>query len=71
MKPAPVDPKQPQRTQVLTPKEAAKYLGVHVITIYRLIKTSDIPASKVGGQWRFRKALLDEWLLKRMNVPKS
>ncbi|MFC1508206.1 helix-turn-helix domain-containing protein [Candidatus Omnitrophota bacterium] len=59
-------PSRPQRTQIMTLQELAKYLGVHPITIYRLLKESNIPAIKIGGQWRFKKDVLDEWLLKGM-----
>jgi excisionase family DNA binding protein len=55
-----------ERTQIMTPKEAAKYLGFHLVTIYRLLKKSEIPATKIGGQWRFKKDILDEWLTSRM-----
>ncbi len=55
-----------ERTQIMTPKEAAKYLGFHLVTIYRLLKKSEIPATKIGGQWRFKKDILDEWLMSRM-----
>lgn len=59
--------KRPERTQIMTPKEAAKYLGFHLVTIYRLLKKQEIPATKIGGQWRFKKDVLDAWLLERMN----
>jgi excisionase family DNA binding protein len=59
--------KRPERTQIMTPKEAAKYLGFHLVTIYRLLKKQEIPATKIGGQWRFKKDVLDAWLLDRMN----
>ena len=55
-----------ERTQIMTPKEAAKYLGFHLVTIYRLLKKQEIPATKIGGQWRFKKDILDEWLMSRM-----
>ena len=29
-------PKRPERTQIMTPKEAAKYLGFHLVTIYQI-----------------------------------
>jgi excisionase family DNA binding protein len=54
----------PKRTQIMTPKEAAKYLGLHVVTVYRLIKKGNLPCFRVGGQWRFKKDLLDEWIEK-------
>ena len=55
-----------ERTQIMTPKEAAKYLGFHLVTIYRLLKKGEVPATKIGGQWRFKKDILDDWLSKRM-----
>ncbi len=55
-----------ERTQIMTPKEAAKYLGFHLVTLYRLLKKSEIPATKIGGQWRFKKDILDDWLMSRM-----
>jgi excisionase family DNA binding protein len=48
--------------EVMTPREAAEYLNIHVRTIYRLAKNGMIPVCKVGGHWRFSKAALDEWL---------
>ena len=56
-----------ERTPIMTPKEAAKYLGFHLVTIYRLLKKQQIPATKIGGQWRFKKDVLDSWLTDRMN----
>lgn len=57
---------KPERTQIMTIKEVAKYLGIHFITVYRLIKETDIPALKLRGQWRFKKDILDTWLAKNM-----
>lgn len=59
--------KRPERTQIMTPKEAAKYLGFHLVTVYRLLKKKEIPATKIGGQWRFKKDVLDAWLVEKMN----
>ena len=71
----PPAPGQPQRTQIMTLREVAKYLGVHEVTIYRLIKETDIPAIKLRGQWRFKKDVLDTWLMvgmakKRQGLPR-
>ena len=54
--------------EILTPREAAEYLSIHVRTIYRLAKHGEIPGRKVGGSWRFKKFTLDEWLSGRGNV---
>ncbi|OIO39565.1 MAG: DNA-binding protein [Candidatus Omnitrophica bacterium CG07_land_8_20_14_0_80_50_8] len=56
--------KRPQRTQIMTLKEVAKYLGVHTMTVYRLLKEKKLPGFKVGGQWRTKKEVLDTFLLK-------
>ena len=66
--PIPQRPRR-ERTQIMTPKEAAKYLGFHLVTIYRLLKKREIPAVKIGGQWRFKKDILDAWLTERMGKP--
>ena len=56
-----------QMKEILTPREAAEYLSVHVRTFYRLAKNREIPGRKVGGSWRFKKGALDEWLSLREN----
>jgi excisionase family DNA binding protein len=43
-----------------TPDEAASYLGISVMTIYRLLKKGGLPGAKVGSQWRIRKSDLDK-----------
>jgi len=47
-------------------KEAANYLEVHESTIYRLVGNHQIPAFKLGGQWRFKKDVIDQWLATEM-----
>jgi excisionase family DNA binding protein len=46
----------------LTAKEAAEYLKLAERTLVRLAHEGKIPGVKIGGQWRFRRALLDEYL---------
>jgi excisionase family DNA binding protein len=53
--------------EIMTPREAAEYLSIHVRTIYRLAKNGEIPGRKVGGSWRFKKNALDEWLSGKEN----
>jgi len=49
-------------TELMTVREVAAYLRVTKKTIYRLLRQSKIPATKVGHQWRFEKSSIDEWL---------
>ena len=46
----------------LTTEEVLGCLKVNPRTIYRLIKTGELPAVRIGRQWRFRRSDLDEWI---------
>jgi len=48
--------------ELMTVGELADYFRVTKKTIYRLLEQSDLPGLKVGQQWRFHKALIDQWL---------
>jgi excisionase family DNA binding protein len=50
----------------LTTEEVLGYLRVTPRTIYRLIRSGELPAVRVGRQWRFRRRDLDEWLERQM-----
>jgi len=62
-------PNQPEANHeadhIMSPKEAARYLGFHLVTIYRLLKRQEIPGIKIGKQWRFKKEVLDRWFDER------
>lgn len=57
--------------KIMTVKEVAKYLDVHPMTLYKLVREGRIPAFKVGGQWRFRKVALDRWVDRETNQNKG
>ncbi|MBC8444812.1 MAG: helix-turn-helix domain-containing protein [Chloroflexi bacterium] len=46
----------------MTIDDVAKYLSLHPLTVRRLAKDGEIPAFKVGRQWRVKRKLLDQWL---------
>ena len=50
---------------LMTIKEAAKYLRLNYMTVYKLVQKSRIPAAKVGGNWRLKKEILDDWLMRQ------
>ena len=60
------DPLKTERTQIMTTKEIAKYLGVHEMTVYRWLKKGVLPGFKIGGRWRSKKDLLDSYLVRQM-----
>ena len=47
--------------RLLTVREAANYLHVSRSTILRLLKRNEIPAFKVGADWRFNVQQIDRW----------
>ena len=57
--------------QLLTLEQVAKYLNVDKFTVYRLISDRDLPAFKVGNQWRFKKKLIENWLKKNSNFERK
>ena len=54
--------------QLLTLEQVAEYLNVDKFTVYRLLADKDLPAFKVGNQWRFKRKLLENWLQKNSNA---
>ena len=48
--------------QIMDIKELSTYLGIGKSKIYSLIKDKQIPASKIGRQYRFSKDIIDNWL---------
>lgn len=50
------------RPTIMTVQELARYLRVHVMTIYRMIRSDGLPAMRVGHSWRFKKDQVDHWL---------
>jgi len=53
--------------KLLTLEQVAEYLSVDKFTVYRLLADKELPAFKVGNQWRFKRRLLENWLRKNAN----
>ena len=44
-------------------EELSEYLGISAVTIRSWIRSGkDIPAVRIGRQWRFRIEEIDEWI---------
>jgi excisionase family DNA binding protein len=54
--------KESNLTDVLNAKEAAGFLKAHVETIRRMARIGEIPAFKLGKDWRFHKEALRRWM---------
>lgn len=52
----------PKQDRLLTVNEVAALMRVSNMTIYRLIKAGDLPATRVGRSYRLRQADVDAYL---------
>ena len=46
--------------------QLAEYLQMNKMTVYKLARKGEIPAFKVASEWRFRKDLIDKWLMSQI-----
>jgi excisionase family DNA binding protein len=61
---------QQMMREVMDIRQAADYLGISGDTLYRYASEGFIPAFKLGNRWRFKRSLLDAWMVK-MSSPKA
>lgn len=55
------------KTDIMTLEEVAAYLKVKPQTIYTWAQEKKIPGAKLGKEWRFKKAIIDEWYLQHID----
>lgn len=48
--------------KLLTTREVVELLQLDRVTIYKMVKDGELPALRLGGQWRFSERALGEWL---------
>ena len=59
--------------EVMDIRQASDYLGISADTLYRYASEGLIPAFKLGNRWRFKRSLLDGWMVEQSagnNSPK-
>jgi excisionase family DNA binding protein len=61
----------PDNDHIFNVREAAAYLKVAPVTIYRLATKGELPCQKVGGQWRFLQRALDAFLVGDLLSPQA
>lgn len=54
--------------ELLTAEELADLLRVHRSTVYRLLRNGQLPAFRVGSDWRFSRDLIEEWVQSRIRT---
>ena len=50
------------RSELLTVKEVAKILRVSNMTVYRLVKSKQLPAIRVGKNYRIKESDVNRYL---------
>jgi excisionase family DNA binding protein len=56
-------------TSAMKIREVATYLRVHPSTIYRLLRRGELPAFKMGSDWRFNLETIDQWRAQKQTWP--
>jgi excisionase family DNA binding protein len=54
--------------RVLTVHDVATYLRLSEAKVYRLAREGSVPAFRLGRSWRFRKDLIDAWMLRETDA---
>ncbi|HEX6478474.1 MAG TPA: helix-turn-helix domain-containing protein [Ktedonobacteraceae bacterium] len=54
-----------QEHEILDAEEVARLLRVHPRTVKSLASQRKLPGFKVGGQWRFRREAIEEYIRKQ------
>ena len=54
--------------EVMDIRQASEYLGISGDTLYCYASEGFIPAFKLGNRWRFKKSLLDAWMVEKSGV---
>lgn len=57
--------------RLLTLEAAAEILQVSKRTLIRMIQKKEVPAFKVGGQWRIRESQFRRWVENKENGSSS
>jgi excisionase family DNA binding protein len=52
-------------SRIMTVKEVSAYLHLSTSTVYRALKHGQLPAFKIGSDWRFNVETIDRWRLEQ------
>jgi excisionase family DNA binding protein len=53
----------------MTAEETCRYLKITQRTLYRYLQHHQIPAFKLGKEWRFVRSDLEQWIRDRTRRP--
>jgi len=53
------------KSEMLPAEETCRYLKITPRTLYRYLRSRQIPAFKLGKEWRFVRSDLEQWIRDR------
>jgi excisionase family DNA binding protein len=53
------------KSELMTAQETCRYLKITPRTLYRYLQGHQIPAFKLGKEWRFVRSDLEQWIRNR------
>ncbi len=53
------------QSELMTVEETCRYLKITPRTLYRYLRSRQIPAFKLGKEWRFVRSDLEQWIRDR------
>jgi excisionase family DNA binding protein len=53
------------KSELMTAEETCRYLKITSRTLYRYLHNHQIPAFKLGKEWRFVRSDLEQWIRDR------
>jgi excisionase family DNA binding protein len=53
---------------ILTMKEMCDLLHVHPSTVYKLVREGELPAFRIGSDWRFRTDTILRWMAEKSDA---
>ena len=57
------------KSELMTAEETCRYLKITQRTLYRYLQNHQIPAFKLGKEWRFVRSDLEQWIRDRTRPP--
>jgi len=57
------------KSEIMTTEETCHYLKITQRTLYRYLRSRQIPAFKLGKEWRFVRSDLEQWIRDRIRSP--
>jgi len=56
------------KSELMTTEETCRYLKITHRTLYRYLQNRQIPAFKLGKEWRFVRSDLEQWIRNRTRI---